>query len=277
MREDWNFLNLTKRNLGLISRVHQDILRGTPIAILGTGGLGGSLAEQLIRSGCEHLVLVDNDKFEFSNLNRQLCTLDDIGKYKVDVLENLFKKINPNVQIKTFKQVNIKNISSILKDVRIAALTLDDPFVSILVSRECVSNKIPFIESFGLPVMWAWWFTPSSISYEEFYNFGTEEYSSEELKIKEDLKEIYYEAMMKKFVKIPRVIRHYAREEGVLEEIMAGERNFPIMAPIIRITASYMCYELIFTGLLHLKKMIHPPYLKGFDYFRMKSVDITLE
>ena len=54
----WNHI---KRNIGLVKLREQERLRNTPIAVLGVGGLGGPLAEQLIRSGCEQIIICDNE------------------------------------------------------------------------------------------------------------------------------------------------------------------------------------------------------------------------
>ena len=61
------------RNLGHVTLEEQEILRNTPIGVFGVGGLGGLLSEQLVRTGCEHIVICDRDIFEPSNLNRQTC------------------------------------------------------------------------------------------------------------------------------------------------------------------------------------------------------------
>ena len=56
----WNHI---KRNIGLIKIPEQEKIRTTRIAILGVGGLGGTVAEQLVRTGCEQLIICDYDKF----------------------------------------------------------------------------------------------------------------------------------------------------------------------------------------------------------------------
>ena len=89
-----NYWNQIKRNIGLVSLSEQEEIRKKKIAILGVGGLGGPIAEQLIRVGCENITICDNDKFELTNLNRQLCMKEDIGHNKIDVIEKLLKRIS---------------------------------------------------------------------------------------------------------------------------------------------------------------------------------------
>ena len=66
------------------------------ILIIGVGGVGGSVVTSLIRSGIENITVVDFDKIDTSNLNRQQVAYQStIGKKKVDVIETIIKDINP--------------------------------------------------------------------------------------------------------------------------------------------------------------------------------------
>ncbi|MHA2287696.1 MAG: HesA/MoeB/ThiF family protein [Promethearchaeota archaeon] len=124
------------RNIGPITFDEQETIRTSRIAVLGVGGLGGPLAENLVRAGCQNLVICDFDVFDESNLNRQICTTEDIGKRKIDVVESFLHKIDPEVSIRKFFKITQKNINSVLDDVKVIALTLDDPATSIFIARE---------------------------------------------------------------------------------------------------------------------------------------------
>ena len=69
--------------------------------VLGCGGVGANFAESLVRTGAKKLVLVDYDKVEKANLNRYFSE-KYIGKNKVDSLSDILKKINKEVEIKTY-------------------------------------------------------------------------------------------------------------------------------------------------------------------------------
>ena len=70
------------------------------VAVFGLGGVGGWCAEALVRSGVEHLLLVDDDRVAPSNINRQLpATTLTLGRFKVDVLAERFRAINPDANI----------------------------------------------------------------------------------------------------------------------------------------------------------------------------------
>ena len=69
------------------------------IGIAGAGGLGSNAAVALARSGIGHLIIVDYDRVEESNLNRQYYFKDQIGKIKVDALAENIQRINPITQV----------------------------------------------------------------------------------------------------------------------------------------------------------------------------------
>jgi len=82
------------------------IMSGQKIAVVGVGGLGSVIAESLIHMGFQHLVLIDNDKLELSNLNRITGASfeDAVGNlYKVDVVARYLKSINPHCIVETHK------------------------------------------------------------------------------------------------------------------------------------------------------------------------------
>ena len=72
-------------------------LKNSNIIVFGIGGVGGYAVEMLVRTGIENITIVDFDKVDISNKNRQIIALDStIGKYKVDVLKDRIFDINPN-------------------------------------------------------------------------------------------------------------------------------------------------------------------------------------
>lgn len=80
-----------------------EILKQKCVGIAGCGGLGSNAAVALVRTGIGRLVLVDFDKVEESNLNRQYFFLSDIGKNKVDALKAHLLNINPDLEVDVHK------------------------------------------------------------------------------------------------------------------------------------------------------------------------------
>ncbi len=69
------------------------------IGIAGVGGIGSNVAVYMVRSGIEQLKLVDFDRVEPGNLNRQFYFRDQVGSNKVDMLACNLRRINPSVKI----------------------------------------------------------------------------------------------------------------------------------------------------------------------------------
>ena len=114
----------------------KEILSKKTVGIAGAGGLGSNAAVALARSGIGSLIIVDFDKIEKSNLNRQYYFLNQIGRYKVDAIKEIIQSINPEV---TVKPVQLK-----LKKGR-----MFEPFTNVDVVIEALDNaetKTAFIE-----------------------------------------------------------------------------------------------------------------------------------
>ena len=69
------------------------------VGIAGVGGIGSNVAVHLVRTGVKHLKIVDFDRVEPSNLNRQFYFYDQIGSFKVDALEHNLLRIAPDLTI----------------------------------------------------------------------------------------------------------------------------------------------------------------------------------
>lgn len=78
-----------------MERLHQ-----SHVLVVGTGGVGAYAAEMLVRAGVGKMTLVDADRVQESNINRQLCALHStVGEEKVRVLERRFKDISPELEL----------------------------------------------------------------------------------------------------------------------------------------------------------------------------------
>jgi tRNA A37 threonylcarbamoyladenosine dehydratase len=80
-------------------------LHNSNVIIFGLGGVGGYVAEMLVRSGVGNVTIVDYDVIDVTNKNRQIIALDStIGKYKVDVWADRLKDINSKCNISPIKE-----------------------------------------------------------------------------------------------------------------------------------------------------------------------------
>jgi molybdopterin/thiamine biosynthesis adenylyltransferase len=93
------------RNMDTVSIPDQIRLLRSRVAMVGLGGLGGTLFEHFLRIGIGHIKVADGDTFETTNLNRQaLATTDTLGSPKVDLALGAATRINPSVDIETRKE-----------------------------------------------------------------------------------------------------------------------------------------------------------------------------
>ena len=121
----------------------QDKIKKAKVLIIGIGGLGCPLLTYLASSGINNIGIVDHDKVELGNLNRQiLFNTSDLGKYKVLQAKSKVNKIYKKIKIKTFKKkISTKNINSILKDYSIICDGTDNFETRYLINDYCKSKK----------------------------------------------------------------------------------------------------------------------------------------
>ena len=76
-------------------------LQNSNILVVGVGGVGGYALEVLTRSGVGNFTIVDGDKVDITNINRQIiATHSTIGRAKVDVFKERMLDINPNINVR---------------------------------------------------------------------------------------------------------------------------------------------------------------------------------
>ena len=121
----------------------QERIKKAKVLIIGIGGLGCPLLTYLASSGISNIGIVDHDKVELGNLNRQiLFNTSDLGKYKVVQAKSKVIKIYKKIKIKTFKKkISTKNINSILKDYSIICDGTDNFETRYLINDYCKSKK----------------------------------------------------------------------------------------------------------------------------------------
>lgn len=90
-------------------------IKQTRLLIIGCGGLGSNIVNILVRSGFSKFILIDYDKVELKNLNRQIFFMEQCGIKKVIALQENLKKINPDLEIKIIcKKINRNNLKEII-------------------------------------------------------------------------------------------------------------------------------------------------------------------
>jgi len=131
----------------------QKILSQKTVGIAGAGGLGSNAAVTLARSGIGHIIIVDSDVVEESNLNRQYFFLDQIGMKKVEAVKENIHRINLHVTVdavqRKLKQGEM-HLPFTTADMIIEAL--DDAETKLTFIEEILENlpSIPLIAASGV-------------------------------------------------------------------------------------------------------------------------------
>ena len=111
--------------------------------IIGAGGLGSPVAEFLSRAGVGLIGVVDDDKVSLSNLHRQsLYNTSDIGKFKVKIVKDKIKKINPDTKVTIYKiRLNNNNFKKIINDYDYIVDGSDNFTTKFLLNDYCLKFK----------------------------------------------------------------------------------------------------------------------------------------
>ncbi len=127
-------------------------LQNSRVAVFGIGGVGGYVCEALVRSGVGAFVLIDSDTVSRSNINRQIiATEKTIGKYKVDVMAERMREINPIVSTEVHKcfylPENAHEFDFTRYDYVVDAVDTVTAKIDIIMKAR--QNKIPVISAMG--------------------------------------------------------------------------------------------------------------------------------
>ena len=87
----------------MLSPERVEKLFSAKVIVFGVGGVGGSLVEMLVRSGIQNIGIVDFDKIDITNINRQVvANINNVGNLKVDEFYSKILNINPNAKVYKF-------------------------------------------------------------------------------------------------------------------------------------------------------------------------------
>jgi len=124
-------------------------LNQSTVMVVGCGAVGSFAIEALARSGIGHLILIDFDKVEESNINRQLFALGStVGQSKVEIAKQRILDINPDIKVDIYNMFFDENTDIDVKpDFVIDAI--DTVPSKIALYKWCGDRNVPFISSMG--------------------------------------------------------------------------------------------------------------------------------
>jgi hypothetical protein len=172
----FDYSSAFSRNIGWVTETEQEKLKNTRVAIGGLGGVGGVHLLTLARLGIGKFCISDFDIFDIVNFNRQVgATVSSLGRPKLDVLTEMLRDINPEVDLRVFPDgVNQDNLDAFLEDVDIYVDGLD---FFVFDARRATFNAC---EVKGIPVVTAaplglgaalLVFGSGGMSFEEYFGF----------------------------------------------------------------------------------------------------------
>jgi len=128
-------------------RQGQEKLKRSHVVVAGLGGLGTSASTYLACAGVGHITLVDCDRVELSNLNRQILYWDeDIGEEKPLSAARKLAKLNPSIKISPlFERITQGNVRDIIIGADVVIDGMDNFETRFILNSACVAERIPFI------------------------------------------------------------------------------------------------------------------------------------
>jgi molybdopterin/thiamine biosynthesis adenylyltransferase len=165
------------RNIGWLTLAEQESLRHKRVAIAGMGGVGGFHLTTLARLGISKFNISDMDRFEVANFNRQAgATMSTLGRPKVDVLADMARDINPEVELRVFPDgVNDDNLDKFFSNVDLYVDGLDAFAFSAreAVFDYCARKGIPATTVAPLGMSAALLnFLPGRMSFEDYFQLA---------------------------------------------------------------------------------------------------------
>jgi molybdopterin/thiamine biosynthesis adenylyltransferase len=176
MTEAFSYHQAFSRNMGWVTVQEQGILRHKRIAIAGMGGVGGVHLLTLARLGIGAFHIADFDVFDIVNFNRQIgATVSSLGKPKVEVLSEMAKDINPELDIRIFPEGINNNLSEFFNGVDLYVDGLD--FFAFSARQKtfdtCAELGIPAVTAAPLGMGAALLnFLPGKMTFEDYFLWG---------------------------------------------------------------------------------------------------------
>jgi adenylyltransferase/sulfurtransferase len=141
-----NELKRYERQIRVFGADGQERLKNAKVFVAGAGGLGSAISIYLAAAGIGRIRIVDHEKIELSNLNRQILHCDeDVGREKAASAEEKLKKINPDVSLEAISEtIEENNVLELVDDFDLIVDAMDNFHTRYLLNRAAIVKNIPF-------------------------------------------------------------------------------------------------------------------------------------
>jgi molybdopterin-synthase adenylyltransferase len=239
---NFDYYSFTGRNIGFIDEREQQLLREARVFVCGVGGMGGAAFMALARAGIGKFVIADIDRFEVSNLNRQVFAFaDEVGREKAAVAAEAAKRINPTIEIDVLGENWTDELPAIARRCPVIVNGMDDIAAGVHLYRTARDARATVIDAYMSPLPSVIVVRPDDPRPEQRLGFPTRG------KDWRDITEADRRAAM--LAEIEHVMLHSSSRNhvdlAVAGEVAAGRRSRMSLAPMVITTGMLMAYEAI--------------------------------
>ncbi len=242
MTTNFSYDELTTRNIGFISADQQERLRASCVFICGVGGMGGAALMSLARAGVGHFIIADLDRFEVSNLNRQVfANLDTVDELKTEAARDQISRINPDATVEVFDHEWSASVDDIMGRASVVVNGTDDLAASLLLYRKARELGLPVIDAYASPLPSVYVTRAGEKTPEDRLNYPTIDTNWDQVNDEQRAAAFQEEAI---HVLVHSTSRHYIDLDAA-GEVAAGRRSRMSFAPMVITTGNLMAYEAI--------------------------------
>jgi len=240
--DTFTYAAFTGRNAGFVTPEEQERLRRGRVLVCGVGGMGGAALQALVRAGVGHVTIADMDRFEVSNLNRQVfATLDSVGQEKVAATVDALRRINPELGISAHGPEWVEQLDVLLPAHHVVINGMDDLAAGIQLYRKAREHGSTVIDAYTSPLPSVTVVAPSDPRPEERLGFPTRDTDwraitpaqAEACKLAEGIHVLVHSSSA----------RHI--DLAVAAEMLGGTRPRPSFAPMVITTGNLMAFAAI--------------------------------
>jgi molybdopterin/thiamine biosynthesis adenylyltransferase len=233
---------LFTRNIGFVDENEQALLRTAHFAVCGVGGMGGVVAEVLARAGAGRLTILDKDRFEPSNNNRQIyARTASWGRPKVEVTAEGLRQINPALVVRCEDHFGADNVERVLDGVDVVVNGMDELPACLRLWRGARRRGLPLVDAWSAPLPNVFVIRPGEPLPEDFLEYPTvgldEDALAPELVDECKLREALHVSLHS------RSLRYL--DFQIVKEILSGQRARISFAPMVWGAGLMMAWEAI--------------------------------
>jgi molybdopterin-synthase adenylyltransferase len=238
----FDYYSFTGRNIGFVDEREQQLLRQARVFVCGVGGMGGAAFMALARAGVGRFVIADIDRFEVSNLNRQVFAFaDEVGREKAEVAAEAASRINPTIEIEVLGENWTDELAGIAARCPVIVNGMDDIAAGVHLYRSAKATSATVIDAYMSPLPSVIVVRPDDPRPEERLSFPTRN------KDWRDITEDDRRAAM--LAEVEHVMMHSSSRHHVdlriAGEVAAGRRSRMSFAPMVISTGMLMAYEAV--------------------------------